>query len=106
MQHYLTKGLRGVERLQYRGAKSFNKTVEEQITEFQPGGTAPYVTFSLVTQEQLVDIDRIRQRRFKGLRFMYLNDKSTLIIKAIVGPAQEIAHRQFVHHFESMIKLV
>lgn len=84
MQRYLMEGLEGVERLQYHGAKPFNKTIHKLITEFQPGGAAPYVVFSPVTQEQLTDIDRICQRRFKGLRFMYLNDGSTLIIKVIV----------------------
>jgi len=100
MQYCLTEGLEGVERLQYRGAKSFNKTIDKLITEFQPGGAAAYVVFSPVTQEQLADIDRIRQRRFKGLRFMYLNDESTLIIKVIVDLTQELAHRQFVRRFE------
>ncbi|PWW75400.1 hypothetical protein C7212DRAFT_297308 [Tuber magnatum] len=48
-----------------------------------------------VTQQQFTSIDRIRDRRHKGLRFMYLKDEQALVVKIKIGITHEVANRIF-----------
>ena len=48
-----------------------------------------------MTQDQLAAIERIRETRFKGHRFHYLNHEETLIIKIFAGPFQGLASKGF-----------
>lgn len=96
---YLEEGLNGVQRYQYRNASSFITATNKQIREFQLGGAAQYAIFSPVTDEEFTKIDNTRNRHNKGLRFLYLANEKTLIVKFGVDLAHEIAHRRFVGIF-------
>ncbi|KAG0130060.1 hypothetical protein HOY82DRAFT_505042 [Tuber indicum] len=92
--YYLMEGLSGVEHKEYHGQSSFIQAIEDQMDEVSSGSGGQYMVFCPITHEQFEEIDRIRDRQFKGLRFMYLNHQQALIIKVIAG-VHEIAHREF-----------
>ena len=48
-----------------------------------------------MTQAHLVVIDRIRETRFKGHRFLYFDREETLIVKQMSGLVQEVASKGF-----------
>jgi len=100
---YLEEGLEGVERQQYRNARSFSTAIEKRIREFQLGGPAQYAVFGPVTDDEFTKIHKIRHKTNRGLRFLYLTNERMLIVKFIVGVAHEQAHRRFVGIF--MLKI-
>ena len=99
IQYYLEEGLQGVERLQYRSVRSFSTAINRLINKFQLGAAAQYAVFSPVTEEEFTKIEKFRTRHYKGLRFLYLTNERTLIVKFIVGIVHEIAHRGFIRIF-------
>ncbi|RPA95741.1 hypothetical protein L873DRAFT_1603355, partial [Choiromyces venosus 120613-1] len=56
---------------------------------------SPYVVFSPVMQAQLANIERVRDTRYKRLRFMYLNDPKALIVKIMPSGPHELATEAF-----------
>jgi len=96
---YLEEGLEGVERHQYYNAKRFGTAINKRIREFQSCGPAQYAVFSPVTDKEFTEIDKIRNRHHKGLRFLFLANERTLVVKFVVGIAHEIAHRGFAETF-------
>ncbi|PWW77948.1 hypothetical protein C7212DRAFT_37621, partial [Tuber magnatum] len=52
-----------------------------------------YVVFSLVTRQDLMTIDRLRNTHHKGLRCMYLNEDQVLIVKIMPGILHEASHQ-------------
>ena len=106
IQYYLEEGLQGVERLQYRSVRPFITAINRIIDEFQLGGAAQYAVFSPVTEEEFTKIEEIRTRHYKGLRFLYLTNERTLIVKFKVGIVHEIAHRGFARIFYHKICLM
>ena len=85
MHYYLTEGLEGVEHQKYCGRASFTKAIELKIDESRlvnsKGGQ--YVVFSSVEKKHLAYINRIRDTNYKGLRFLYLDNEKTLIVKTM-----------------------
>ncbi|KAG0644329.1 hypothetical protein HOY80DRAFT_941305 [Tuber brumale] len=53
-----------------------------------------YVILSPVTKYQLSRIDKVRDDRYKQLRFMYLNQPQVLIVRIIPDGVSEIAARE------------
>ena len=53
--YYLTEGLEGIERQQYRSTRSFSKAIDKLKDEFRSGNSSArqYLVFVSVTQEQL-----------------------------------------------------
>jgi len=97
MQYYLTAGLEGVKRQRYRNIRSFSKAIDSRYKEFHDGNwkAGQYMVFLSVTQKHLADIHRLRQRRHKGLGWMYLKSEEVLIVKVIPSAVTEIAQRGF-----------
>jgi len=95
--HYdLTEGLGSAEPRQYRDSRSLIRAVESQAGKLYSGKNASqYAVFAPVTQDQLAAIERIRETRFRGHRFHYLNREETLIIKIFAGPFQGLASKGF-----------
>ena len=85
MHYYLTEGLEGVEHQQYRGGPSFKKAIQSKIDELLSVNSkaGQYVVFSSVKQSHLAYINRMRDTNYKGLRFLYLDNEGTLIIKVM-----------------------
>jgi len=97
MQYYLTAGLEGVERQQYRSIRSFSKAIDSLHDKFDSGDWSggQYLVFVAVTQAHLADIERLRERRHKGLCIMYLKSEEVLVVKIIPSAVQEMVHREF-----------
>ncbi|PWW73024.1 hypothetical protein C7212DRAFT_334220, partial [Tuber magnatum] len=95
----------GVERQQYRDARSFARAIKLQAEKLRAGNldTGQYAVFSPVTQDQFTNLERIRDARYKSLRFLYLNDVETLIAKIIPGEIHELATQELVHSLRSRI---
>ena len=93
MHYYLTEGLEGVEHQKYCGRASFTKAIELKIDESRSvdskGGQ--YVVFSSVEKKNLAYINRIRDTDYKGLRFLYLDNEKTLIVKVALRGLPGIA---------------
>jgi len=56
-----------------------------------------------VTPDQPAVIDRIRQPRSKGHRFLYFNREETLIAKLMAGPVLELVSQGFGGRLDGMI---
>ena len=56
----------------------------------------PFLVFAPVTPHQLTNIERVCDTRYKALRFLYLNQAETLIIKIIPGPVHPMVTGEFV----------
>ncbi|RPA91462.1 hypothetical protein L873DRAFT_1794861 [Choiromyces venosus 120613-1] len=99
MHYFLSHGLEGVGYQKYRDTRSFTSAIESQADELFSGNlnSGQYAVFSLVTQTKLATIDRIRNSRLKGLRFLYLQDEETLIVKITPGPVHEVASQEFAY---------
>ncbi|PWW73551.1 hypothetical protein C7212DRAFT_365832 [Tuber magnatum] len=103
--YYLKEGLEGVECQQYCNAHSFTRAIKLQAEKLQEGnlGAGQYAVFSPVTQDQLTNLQRIRDARYKTLRFLYLNDVATLIVKIMSSQIHQVATHELVHHLRSKI---
>ena len=95
MHYYLTEGLQEAEHRVYKDNHSFAGAVKSQTTLAEAGSGGKYVVFSSVSEEQLTKIDKLRDDRYPSLRFMYLEDQQTLIVKIIASPLHEVVHREF-----------
>jgi len=95
--YYLTEGLEGIERQQYRSTRSFSKAIDKLKDEFRSGNSSArqYLVFISVTQEQLEKIHHLRETRLKGLGTMYLKNEEVLIVKIIPSCIQEMIHLGF-----------
>jgi len=107
MHYYLTEGLEGVEHEGYRDIRSVKRAVDSRVNMVRSGkadecGT-PYLVFCPVTQKQLANIERVRDARYKILRFLYLNEPQTLIIKILPGPIYDMLVDEFVHALRKKI---
>ncbi|RPA96288.1 hypothetical protein L873DRAFT_1744025 [Choiromyces venosus 120613-1] len=107
MHYYLTEGLEGVEHQEYRDMRSFTRAIDSQAAESGAGNAdeypCPYMVFSPVTRDQLANIERVRDTRYKRLRFMYLNDPKALIIKIMPSVPHELVTGTFVSAFLEMV---
>jgi len=97
MQYYLTAGLEGVKRQQYRSIRSFSKAIDSRHDEFDSDSCSAgqHLVFVSVAQKHLADIHRLRERRLKGLCSMYLKREEVLVIKIIPSAVQEMVHLGF-----------
>ncbi|CUS15709.1 unnamed protein product [Tuber aestivum] len=96
MDRYLNEGLEGVERQHFRDTRSFNRAIQAQADELRSGNfsAGQYAVFSPVTEAQLARLKSNRDDSHKSLRFLYLNDAETLIVKIMPGPTHETATRE------------
>ncbi|PWW75398.1 hypothetical protein C7212DRAFT_345380 [Tuber magnatum] len=90
--YYLTEGLEGVAHKQYRGPRAFTLEVMEQADQATLGNAGQYMVYCPVTQQQFTSIDRIRDRRHKGLRFMYPKDEQALVVKITISVTHDVAN--------------
>ena len=99
IQYYLTVGLEGIERQQYRSARSLRKAIDKLHDEFDSGNSSArqYLVFVSATQEHIEKIESLREARFKGLCTMYLKNEEVLIVKIIPNCYQEMTHLGFGH---------
>jgi len=103
IHYYLTVGLEGIERQQYRSARSLSKAIDKLHDEFDSGNSSArqYLVFVSVTQERLEKIESLRETRLKGLSTMYLKNEEVLIVKIIPNCVHEMTHLEFgsmLHH--------
>ncbi|PUU72518.1 hypothetical protein B9Z19DRAFT_660284 [Tuber borchii] len=90
INYYLTEGLNNVEHQRFKNNKSFIGDIDKQVTKLRSGNASQYLVFTLVTQDQFVAIERMRQNHHKGIRFHYFNREETLIVKIFAGPVQAL----------------
>jgi len=95
MQYYLTEGLKDAEHRKYIDNRSFAGAVKSQTRAAEAGSGGKYVVFTSVSEEQLTTIDKLRNDHYKRLRFMYLEQQQTLIVKIMAGELHEVVHRKF-----------
>jgi len=95
MQYYLTEGLKDAEHRKYIDNRSFAGAVKSQTKAAEASNGGKYVVFTLVSEEQLMTIDKLRNDHYKRLHFMYLEQLQTLIVKIITSELHEIVHRKF-----------
>ena len=90
IHYYLTVGLEGIERQQYRSARSLRKAIDKLHDEFDSGNSSAsqYLVFVSVTQEHIEKIERLSKTHFKGLSTMYLKSEEVLIVKIIPNGVQ------------------
>jgi len=95
MHYYLTEGLEGVEHQKYRGA-TFTQAVDRarEVAVNSTGGQ--YIVFSSVQQKNLAYINRTRDAHYKGLRFLYLDDEETLIVRGMFDALPSLITAQFI----------
>ncbi|KAG0134140.1 hypothetical protein HOY82DRAFT_537714 [Tuber indicum] len=110
INHYLMKGLEEVEHQQYQNISSFSAIIKSKIDQFQAGSinTCPeqYVVFTLVTQQQLANIEQICNINYKGLRLTYLYDIQILIVKIMLSAIHELTSEEFTLCFwEKIMKM-
>lgn len=103
MHYYLTEGLQGVEHHEYCNVHSFTRAIDSQASKLHSDNAdeslSQYMVFSHVTQEELYKLEQVRNTHYKGLRYLYLNDPKTLIVRIMIGRIHEVAHRNFGHTF-------
>ncbi|CUS15698.1 unnamed protein product [Tuber aestivum] len=99
MDYYLKEGLEGVECQQFRDATIWAHSIQAQANGLRSGNLSAgqYAVFSPVTQDELTNLEHIRDSHYKSLRFLYLNDAQTLIVKIMPGPAHEVATSELTH---------
>ena len=59
--------------------------------------------FAPITIKQLATIDRIRNKSHKGLRFLYLDSDSALIVKISPGLVHGLAKRRLANMFNERV---
>ncbi|PWW75399.1 hypothetical protein C7212DRAFT_203032 [Tuber magnatum] len=80
--------------MQYRGPRVFTREILEHTMQARLGNAGHYIVYGPITQKQFTSIDHIRDTHHRGLRFMYLKDEQTLVIKVKI-PRQEMANSMF-----------
>ena len=103
INYYLTEGLESVEHQQYRGRQSFIRAIHSQVKKLCSGKAGQYPVFAPVTEDQLVEIERIRRTHHKGIRLHYFNREETLIVKIFIGPFQAVAGLGFARMLDVKI---
>ncbi|KAG0126515.1 hypothetical protein HOY82DRAFT_107229 [Tuber indicum] len=75
----------------YDGIELFARTVDSQanLKRSHSGNASEYVVFTQVAEDELAEIDDYRDTHRKSLRFMYLNDQKTLIVKVMPSMIHE-----------------
>ena len=100
--YYLTEGLEGVEHKKYRGGATFTKAIDDKFTEVAINSMCEqYIVFSSVQKKNLAYINRIRDTRYKGLHFLYLENEETLIVKGMF----HVLPGLFTAHFIDTLKM-
>lgn len=101
--YYLSEGLEGVEHQQYLDGPSFTRAIESLAGKLCSGNWSDgqYVVFSSVTQANLTHLNKIHNTRYKGLRFLYLNDEQVLVVKIVAG----LIHESASQHLGDILKL-
>jgi len=94
--NYSGDGLVGIDRLPYSGSREFKATIIQRLNTYQLKGAAPYLVVTHVSQHEFKDINNIRDKQFKGLRFMYVHSENILIIRLGLSAVHELTHRGFV----------
>jgi len=96
MHYYLTEGLAGAVHRKFVDNRTFAGAIKAQMNALKKIRNGQYLIFSSVTESQLAEIQRLRDTRYKGLRFFYLNEPETLIVKPMtIGGIHEQATSQF-----------
>jgi len=108
IHYYLTKGLEGVEREEYRGIGSFKRGVDSRLDALSSGKSnqcsTPYLFFGPVTQHQLENIEHVRDTRYKRLRFLYLSEPQALIVKIMPDPITVLVVEEFGYALRKKIE--
>jgi len=95
MHYYLTEGLEDAVHREFVDNRSFAGAVKSQTTALSIRNGGQYLIFSPVTEPELAKIEELRDTRYKQLRFFYLNQPQTLIVKLMLGPTHHLATSQF-----------
>jgi len=93
--HYLTRGLEGVETQHYHGTESFMTAIKVQTDQLHSGNAGQYAVFSHITPQQLAHLDNFRDTHCKSVRFLYYESKETLIVRIMPGKAHQFACKGF-----------
>jgi len=79
------------------------KAIDSQASRLGSGNpdesASQYIVFSHVTQEELSNIDPIRDTNHKRLRFLYVNEPKALIVTIMPEIAHQLAAREFGYAF-------
>ncbi|CUS12724.1 unnamed protein product [Tuber aestivum] len=96
--YYLNEGLEGTERQQYHDVPSFARAIKSQADHLRAGNliVGQYAVFSSVTSEELTKLEQNRDTNRKSLRFLYLNDVETLIVKITPSKPYELSTSDLV----------
>lgn len=95
MHYYLTEGLAGAVHKKFVDNRTFAGAIKAQTNALKIRN-GWYLIFSPVTESQLAEIQRLRDTRYKRLRFFYLNEPETLIVKPMtISGIHEEATSQF-----------
>jgi len=65
--HYLTRGLEGVETQHYHGTESFMTAIKVQTDQLHSGNAGQYAVFSHITPQQLAHLDNFRDTHCKSV---------------------------------------
>jgi len=96
MHYYLTVGLAGAVHRKFVDNRTFAGAIKAQTNALKKIRNGQYLIFSSVTESQLAKIERLRDTRYRSLRFFYLNEPETLIVKPMtIGGIHEEATDQF-----------
>jgi len=99
MNYYLTTGLEGVERQEYRSIRSFSRAIDSRHDEFHSGNRSvgQYLVFVSVTKEHIASIHHLRdiRRRNRGINIMYLKNQEVLIVKINLSGVPGMVHGEF-----------
>jgi len=95
MHYYLTEGLEDAVHREFVDNHSFAGAVKSQTTALSIRNGGQYLAFSPVTEPQLAKIEELRDTRYKQLRFFYLYQPQTLIVKLMLGPTHQLATSEF-----------
>jgi len=103
MHYYLTVGLAGAVHRKFVDNRTFVEAIKVQRNGLGVRG-GQYLIFSSVTESQLDKIQQLRDTRYKSLRFFYLNEPKTLIVKPMtIGGLHEQAMSRFAEMFKEKV---
>ena len=95
MHYYLTEGLEDAVHREFVDNRSFAGAVKSQTTALSIRTGGQYLVFSPVTETQLAKIEELRDTRYKQLRFFYLYQPQTLVVRLMLGPTHQLASSEF-----------
>ena len=95
MHCYLTEGLENAVHRRFIDSRSFSGAVRSQRNALTASNGGQYLVFSPVTEPQFAKIDQLRDRHYRRLRFMYLTEAQTLVVKLMLSSIHELATSEF-----------